>query len=115
MERKTNKLETILDHDIYFVETDNNGKKQINVQFCYYENGEFDDVVMIQEYIGIRLSIPTTREDVFNAIENNKQCVGCVHKSVAMEELENLNYLPIEEVTESTPCGKYIDMRKLFS
>lgn len=94
------------DRDIYFVEEDENGKKQINVQRYYYNNGDGD---MVTEYVGVRLQIPTTNDELESATENANQYVGSVTESELKADIDDCNPLPIEKVTTATPCGKYIN------
>ena len=109
---KTNGTE-YLDRDIYYVEETTDGRKELNVQRCYYDNG-YD--INITEYCGVRLSIPIAREDFVKAVETSKQYGGAVSfdRQKAMKEIRkdvaNAQPLPIEEVNENTPCGMYIDL-----
>ena len=105
--RKPNSIEQIFDHDIYYVEEDIHGNKQLNVQRYYYDG---DESIMCQEYIGIRLPIPTTREEVEDAIENCSQMVGEVMASEVWEDIKRMKRLPIDKVDEFTSLGKYVDM-----
>lgn len=106
-------LDEIFDHDIYYVEEDEHGKKQINVQRYYFD----DENINIVEYIGIRLPIPCTREQFEDAILESKQTTGPVSldREEAVEEIKNdmfrMKRLPIEEVNECTSLGKYIDIK----
>ena len=106
-------IDEIFDHDIYYVEEDADGNKQINVQRYYYD----DENINIVEYCGIRLPIPCTREEFEDAILESKQYSGPVSldRSKAIEKLKKdmvrIKKLPIEEVNEFTSLGKYIDMK----
>lgn len=106
-------INEIFDCDIYYVEEDMHGKKEINVQRYYYD----DENINIVEYCGVRLPIPCTREQFEEAILNSKQYSGPVSldRAEAIKEIENdmfrLKKLPIEEVNECTSLGKYIDKR----
>lgn len=106
-------INEIFDCDIYYVEEDMHGKKEINVQRYYYD----DENINIVEYCGVRLPIPCTREQFEEAILNSKQYSGPVSldRAEAIKEIENdmfrLKKLLIEEVNECTSLGKYIDKR----
>ena len=104
----------IFDRDIYYVEEDEHGNKQINVQRFYFD----DENIMRTEYTGIRLPIPCTRKQFEDAILESKQYSGPVSldRSEAIMELKRdmfrMKFLPIEDVNEYTPLGKYIDKNK---
>lgn len=106
------KLEDAYDHDIYYVEETSDGGKELNVQRYYYD----DENINIVEYCGVRLPIPTTREDFENAILESKQYGGPVSldreeaEKMVREDLAVAVSLPIDKVTENTPCGMYIDI-----
>lgn len=106
-------INEIFDCDIYYVEEDMHGNKQINVQRYYYD----DENINIVEYCGIRLPIPCTREEYEDAILNSKQYSGPVSldRAEAIKEIKNdmfrMKKLPIEEVNECTSLGKYINKR----
>ena len=106
-------INEIFDCDIYYVEEDMHGNKQINVQRYYYD----DENINIVEYCGIRLPIPCTREEYEDAILNSKQYSGPVSldRAEAIKEIENdmfrMKKLPIEEVNGCTSLGKYINKR----
>lgn len=114
--REYNKLlpNEIFDRDIYYVEEDEHGNKQINVQRFYFD----DENIMCTEYTGIRLPIPCTRKQFEDAILESKQYSGPVSldRSEAIMELKRdmfrMKVLPIEDVNEYTSLGKYIDKYK---
>lgn len=104
----------IFDHDIYYVEETADGKKRLNIQRYYFQ----DELIVACEYCGLRLEIPCTREQANDAILESKQYVGPVSLdcSKASKEVEDdiadAKPLPIDKVTQTTPCGKYIDINQ---
>ena len=107
-------INEIFDRDIYYVEEDEHGNKQINVQRFYFD----DENIMCTEYTGIRLPIPCTRKQFEDAILESKQYSHPVSldRSEAIMELKRdmfrMKVLPIEDVNEYTSLGKYIDKQK---
>lgn len=95
-----------LDKDIYYVEETNHGK-QLNIQRYYYDEGELECV----EYTGVRIPIngKITREQVTNETDACKQYTYGCNEEYILEDVQDIAELPITEVDENTPCGKYID------
>lgn len=98
----------LLDHDIYYVEINNNGEKQVNVQRYYYLG---DDGYKRAEFVGIRKRVvsPINKEEVETEEGISNQYVSDVTEDDIAHDFADIHLLPIEEVNEDTPCGKYID------
>lgn len=98
--------ESILDKDIYYVE-EHDGKKCVNVQRYYY----YDDFrLRVVEFAGIRITeFPIKPDKVQDIEEESKQYTSFVSVDEIKKDIEDIQELPIEEVNEDTPCGKYID------
>ena len=95
-----------LDKDIYYIEETKHGK-QLNIQRYYYNEGG----LVCLEYTGLRIPIKgkITREKVTNETEPCKQYTYACNEEYILEDMQDITELPITEVDENTPCGKYID------
>lgn len=95
-----------LDKDIYYVEETKHGK-QLNIQRYYYDEEDLECV----EYTGVRIPIngKLTREQITNETESCKQYTYACNEEYILEDMQDITELPITEVDENTPIGKYID------
>ena len=100
------KISKYLDKDIYYIEETKHGK-QLNIQRYYYDEDELECV----EYTGVRIPIKgkITREQVNNETDACKQYTYGCNEEYILEDMQDITELPITEVDENTPCGKYID------
>ena len=100
-------IEQYLNRDIYYVEQDSKGKKQVNIQRYYYQG---DEELTCVEFTWIRLPIDKiTLGRVMTEEDGCKQYTSYTNEEYIETDLQDATPLSILEVTEETPCGKYID------
>ena len=102
-----------LDCELYNVETDKNGNKQIHIDgYCYWNDESYQCVQGTFCYVSVNdleaLSDDEKLERLYRAFEETKQYQGEVTETEVNEYYEGAKELRMEFVTSETPDGLYV-------
>lgn len=106
-----------LDCELYQVETDTDGKKQIHIDgYCYVNSDDDDADYRCVEACGCCVSIEDLDafdhdqklELLYNAFAESKQYIGDMNEDGVREYYKEATELRMENVTQDTPDGWYV-------
>ncbi len=108
-EKSLRNAETLFNNNIYYV-FEAEGVKQVVIEGYYYE----EDGIKYNGFNGFYNSIPISRERPLLIEHSIETFVGVIDENTLVEQYDKVlkyyPHLPIENVTQDTPCGLYIDM-----
>lgn len=113
MEKVSKEFQERFDRDVYAVITDTNGEKAIRLMYYVYQEGHDYPQVVWPERFTI-LPVPVTYDSVLDAWQDAPQQQADLDEDFPDVETEIVTHteLDIEKVTQDTPEGIFIDIKR---